>query len=872
MIKGRAGLLAASAGMLIWSGTAAAQASGQPAQGGAAPDASQQTAREGDDQSENPQEIVITARKVAERLSDAPVSVSVVGSDAIAERGLTSIDDFAKQATGISFSQAFGRSTDRPVIRGQSNVLAGVQFGVETGAAYFVDGIYYQGDIQGFDPLSIERVEVIKGPQSALYGRNTYAGAINYITKDPTSRLSLGGRGRIAEHGETELAVSASGPIIGDALGFRIGARMYRYDGEYTNLLTGRKVGDEKSDSVYATLVARPVPNLKIRTRAELRNDEDGPLALFLQGADLNNCRPGFRSLAFRTASATQPLVPSADPAQVNNNNQYYCGAIEARPERLRLNTDPVSVAGFGVRDGTAFDGIENKQFFISNIVDYDFGDSGWVFSSLTGWRKNKNKFGTDSDHSEAFFFLFPSPANALATTEPAFANTSRKVQRDFSQEFRLTSPVDKRVRGMVGVYYYAQDLRSRDITFTAPNGVPLGTDSTSVSTIRNRAAFGLLAVDILENLTATGELRYAIEQKTLLDRVAATTQFCAGQRENVLLFQFRGTCLPNGEWKAWTPRLTVDYKPSEDTLIYGTFAKGVKPGGFNGTGGLTALALTGEDLTSYDQEKSTGGEIGTKVALLDRRVNIGVAFFRNKLTGVQLTRSLPPSVPGQTTTSVAVNTGNARAQGVELELFARPARDLNLQLGYSLADAKFTKGCDFDFFVLNSGGLQPNFSTANPSAAGLPLCDISGKRLPLGSKHMVNGAVDWEAPLTAAVRLAANMSFSWESKKYVQTDNLVWVPSAFLLNARLGIKTERFTVAAFGRNLTDEDAPPLATRWFDYRYGNALRGLPAPVGGIRYGTFDGRPAVIDTGAPRAFFAPLRRGRTFGVEVTFNVR
>ncbi|MFN6935096.1 MAG: TonB-dependent receptor plug domain-containing protein, partial [Tsuneonella sp.] len=112
-------------------------------------------------------EIIVTARKTEESLSDAPIAVSVVTAEDIAEQGLNSIDDFARQATGISFSQAFGRSSDRPVIRGQSNVLANVQFGVETGAAYFVDGIYYQGDIQGFDPLSIERVEVIKGPQSA---------------------------------------------------------------------------------------------------------------------------------------------------------------------------------------------------------------------------------------------------------------------------------------------------------------------------------------------------------------------------------------------------------------------------------------------------------------------------------------------------------------------------------------------------------------------------------------------------------------------------------------------------------------------------------------------------------------------------------
>ena len=825
---------------------------------------------------DRPTDIVVTARKVSEKLSDAPVSVSVVSADTIAQRGLSSIDDFAKNATGISFSQAFGRSGDRPVIRGQSNVLAGVQFGVETGAAYFIDGIYYQGDVQSFDPLSLERVEIIKGPQSALYGRNTYAGAINYITKDPGKTFSVGGRARYAKHGETELALSAAGPILGDALGFRLGARIYRYDGEYTNLLTGKKLGAEKSDSIYATIVAKPVDDLKIRLRASVQNDRDGPPAYFLHGADLNNCKPGTRSLLNRQPSSVQPLVADISAGQNNNPNQYFCGALQPHPERLLANTDPVQTVGFGVRDGTAFDGIDNRQTNLSAIVDYDIGGSGFVLSSLTGWRKNKNRFGTDSDFSNAFFFLFPDPSNALATTEPAFANTTAKRQRDFSQEVRLSSPQDRPIRGLVGYYYYKQKLNGLDLSFANPvYGNPLGTPGSSVSTITDNAVFGLLAADITSQLTVTGEVRYGVEDKTLIDRSSAATAFCAGASGSaVTTFGFTGTCLGRGRWKGVDPRVTIDYKPSADTLFYAVYAQGRKPGGFNGTGGLTALALTGEDLTRYNQEKARGGEIGTKFALFNRRVNIGIAAFYNKLSAVQLTRSIPPSVPGQTTTSVAVNSGDARTQGIELEIYARPMRGVNARLGYSLADAKFTKGCDFDYFVLNSGGLQPNFSTTNPSAAGLPLCTIKGKQLPLGSKHMLNGSLDWETPLSHAVALVTNANFSWESKKYIQTDNLAFVPAAFLLNARIGIKTDRFTISAFGRNLTNEDALPLATRWFDYRYGNAARGLPAATlpGGPRFGSFDGRPAVIDTGAPRAFFAPLRRSRTFGIDLTFNYK
>jgi len=819
------------------------------------------------------EEIVVTARKIEESLSDAPIAVSAISERRIAALGLNSIDDFAKQATGISFSQAFGRSTDRPVIRGQSNVLAGVQFGVETGAAYFVDGIYYQGDIQGFDPESISRVEIIKGPQSALYGRNTYAGAINYVTKDPTDELSVSARATVAEHNEYQAAGSVSGPI-GERMGFRAGARYYTYGGEYENQLTGRKVGDEETKSAYLTLVAEPTDTIKIRVRGSYQEDDDGPLAIFLTGAENNNCRPGFRSLAFRAGNpATQPSLYGVS----NNNNQYYCGAIRSQPNNVRLNTDAQAVNTFGVRDGTAFDGIENKQYLFSGIVDWDIGGSGWVVSSLTGYRDNTNLFGTDSDHSEAFFFLFPSPANT--TSEPAFANTNRDETQDFSQEFRVASPADARIRGLAGVYYFKQDFQTVDLTFANPRaGEALGSVNSAFSTIEDRAIFGLLGVDVTDRLTVTGEIRYSVEDKTVIDKVGTTAAnvFCAGEQGRVGTFGagVTGTiaCQPKGTWKGWDPRVTVDYKLSDDVLLYGVYAQGRKPGGFNGTGGLTALALTGEDLIRYDEERAKGGEIGAKWDAIDGTLRMAVSIFYNKLDSVQLTRSLPPSVPGQATTSVAVNTGNARNQGIEIEAQAAPGAGLDFTLGVSYVDAKFTSGCDFDYFVLNSGGLQPNFSTANPSAAGLPLCDISGERLPLGSKYIVNGSATWERPIgTSDLRFTSNATFSYEDKKFIQTDNLAYVPAAFLLNARIGIRTDRFSLVAFGRNLTDEDGAPLATRWFDYRYGNAVRNLPAPgANGLRTQPFNGAPAVIDTGAPRAFFATLRKSRTFGIEGTLK--
>lgn len=822
-----------------------------------------------DDQDQGVEEIVITARKVAETLSDAPIAVSAVTSDTINELGLNSIEDFAHQATGLSFSQAFGRSTDRPVIRGQSNVLAGVQAGVETGAAFFVDGVYYQGDIQGFDPQSIERVEIIKGPQSALYGRNTYAGAINYITKDPSDRFSVSGRFRMAENKEAEGAVSLSGQIVPDVLGFRAGGRYFTYGGEYENQLTGRKVGQEETQSAYLTLLFEPTSDIRIRPRISWQKDDDGPLAIFLQGAAELNCRPGFRSPAFRTSGPPFGANFPATLGTSTNNNQYYCGTIRPRPDNIRLNTDPLFISDrFGVRDGTAFDGVENEQYLFTNVADWDLGGSGFVVSSLTGYRDNENRFGTDSDHSDAFaFFAVGSAPSPLV--EPAFANTNRDDQKDFSQELRLTTPKIGPFRFLLGGYYFKQKFQSVDITFpSGRDGLALGTDLSQYSTIEDKAVFGSVTWDIVRNLELSAELRYAEEEKTIIDRSSATSIFCAGQSGRAGQFGFTGTCLGRSKFTGTDPRVTLNYTTEGGTLIYGVFATGRKPGGFNGTAGQTATAQTGQDFINYRPEKSKGGEFGVKFDVFGRRLRVAAAAFYNELTEVQLTSAIPnPSGTGALT-SIVTNAGDAETKGFEVEASFAPTRNLNGRIGVAYVDAKFTSGCDSDEFILNSGGLRPNFDTRNPTAAGLALCNIEGRRLPLGSPWIVNGNASYEIPLgdRNAFSIFAVSDFSYESSKFVQVHNLARTGSTFLVNARLGVRNDNVSIALFGRNLTDEDTIPLATRWFDLRYGAGTRGLP-PAASV---TFDGRPAQVETGNPRGFFATLRKGRTFGVEATFG--
>jgi iron complex outermembrane recepter protein len=828
------------------------------------------------DESGGVADIVVTARRTTETLQDTPVAVSVVTADKIAEQGLNSIDDFAKQATGISFSQAFGRFTDRPVIRGASNVLANVQFGVETGAAYFVDGIYFQGDLQSFDPSAIERVEIVKGPQSALYGRNTYAGAINYITKDPSEDFTGNARGRVAEHGEVDVAGSISGPIIKDILSFRAGGRYYTYDGEFRNNITGKTVGDEQSRSGYLTLLFKPHPDVSMRTRFNYQRDRDGPRAFFLQGADANNCLPGFRSPAFR-AAGTPPIGRSS-----TNRNQWFCGTLQPRPNGIFLNTDPATYTLNGTsvtaQDGTAFDGIFNSQIAVSNIVDWDVGASGWTISILSGFRKNKNSSGSDSDHSEAF-------ATFGAPGEPTFAISDRDRQVDMSQEFKLSSPADDPFRVTIGGYIFKQKFWSQDYVFADPVArtgrvlLPLGGNNSQYATILNRAVFGMAEWDITEALSITAEIRHAIEDKRVIDRTSpsGTTPFIfAAGVDAEKLAQFGCTAalrarapvvgcatVPRGRFKGTDPRITINYQTEGGLLLYANYATGRKPGGFNGSAGIIAQTILGRDASAYVPEKSKGFEVGAKFDAFDKRLRGSIAVYRNALSNVQLSTAVPGATGSLT--SIVTTTSNARTQGFELELQAAPTAGLNLTGGVSYVSAKFRSGCDADLFIYQSGGLRPNFNTAAPPPAGLALCDLTGKRLPLGSPWTANGSISYETELGSGGLMGfANTNFSYEGKKNIQTDNFAKVGSAFVINGRIGIKTDHYSVALFGRNLTNEDSVPLATRWFDLRYGSAAGLIPPGQ------TFDGRPAFAETGSPRGIFGALRKSRTFGAEASVN--
>jgi len=838
------------------------------------------------------EEIVVTARLVSESLQSAPVAVTAVTSETIANQGLRNVNDIAQFTPGLQFSQAFGRTTDRPVIRGQSNVLAGVQFGVESGAAYFVDGVYWPGDVQGLDLNSFERVEVIKGPQSALYGRNTYSGAINFITRPPSEDVEATVRASLAQYGGQDFSFSVGSSFWDNKVGARLYARDYNYDGQYKNTLTKQLVGDESTESAGLYLTWNPIEDLSFATNLFYRQDDDGPLALFLQPATKNNCKPGYRSTLYRDSNPSPTVVTrGSDP------NQYFCGKIE--PGIVALNTDPI--AATGGRDGTAFDGVESDEYFGMLRADWDIGGSGWTATSLSGYRSFDNKFGTDSDHSGAFVLppsyrpggTPPFQVPGIGTPqerEPLFANTNRDVIRSKSTELRIASPQDKPLRGLIGYYWYDYTDTGRDLTFADPNtGV-----KDYVETVEDQAVFGMISWNFWEGLTINAELRYMEETKERTEycsTVASTgdynpwTNSCTNwgptvQPGNPAFYNNPlGTVNYNekADFDSTTPRITLDWQINPDNMVYLVYAEGVKPGGLNGIAGQRIGQPT------YDQESSDNWEIGNKLFMFDRRLRVNTALYWIDASDVQFTQSvLNPGGTGAVT-SIATNQGGGETYGFELDSQAALTDAVTLAVTYSYTHTEITKGCDDFEFTLNTGGV-----IYEPALGTVPQCNIEGNEYPLVAEQTASFALNYDSPLGwgEGLSMISNFTTSYEGSKFVQVHNLAETGATTLVNLRLGIRSDNgWRVELFGRNLTDSDTIPLATRWFDLTAGSANSGPPctasslvpcgppanSPVGYPVTGA-PGRSGGADVGAPRAFFGALRPGRTFGIEFRYDFR
>lgn len=764
------------------------------------------------------EEVLVTARKRQESLQDIPVAVSALSAQDLQDLALQDLDDIAKVTAGLLFDNDFSRTANRPVIRGQANILN------ESGVSYFIDGVYITGSIADYDLNDVQRVEVVKGPQSALYGRNTYAGAINIVTKDPGDEVEGTLTVEAAEDSQYEIAGSVRGPLVPGVLRGSLAGRYYERGGIFDSSFDGAAIGEQESRSLSGLLLWTPNERTDVRFRAYYSELDDGQPALYRQPASENNCFADNGSYYLGLG-------------------RYYCGTVAPR--------NPSS--DYTVQAPDAGDRVDLMQ--LSLKIDYEISES-WSFTSITGYNERNATQITEADYGPTSFQtnvfsrfpLGPPPAPFGLVTSGAldFTFSFDNDREDLSQEFRFDYN-GYRLRGSFGLYYFDEDASNTDrrqlpanaealaaasfgarlaeeaaicaanpicltaSPVTAPSTVAPPPRNRSSSDLENSAVYGLLAYDLTEVLTLTVEGRYQREEISQL----AIAQTAGNPITN--------TTESSETYNSFTPRVTFDWKINDKHMIYALYAEGTKPGGFN-----SAAAIEG-GVPSFDEEDLQSFEVGSKSLFLDGQLRLNTSLFFNELEGYQLTQNVQGA--GEIT-SATVNAGDADLNGLEVEVLLRPAAlpGLTLTANYAYIDPEFTEGFDLNQGLLNdvaddgltncSTGVQ--FEGATCSTDTVALGSIEGKQVPRTSNNTAFLDLEYRGVLGNGWDWFVGANYSYEESRFAQVLNHAETGDIALVNARLGFTSDRYSINIWGKNLNGEDATPFVLRYADA--GDSLR------------------------------------------------
>ncbi|MEQ1803288.1 MAG: TonB-dependent receptor [Gammaproteobacteria bacterium] len=754
-------------------------------------------------------EIIVTARRQPESIALVPVSVTAFDADAIDRLGATSLDDLARFTPGFSFNSAAGRgpNSNRPTVRGLTTIRNGIDN--STVAATFIDGVYLGGSSQSTRLYDVERVEILRGPQSAQFGRATYAGAVNYVTRSPGEELAGGLEVTGAAHDTARANGWLGGPLAGDWLRFLVSAGVDSYGGEYTNTRDGSTTGGEESTDLSLKLEATPSPDLRVSLRLALQATDDDHFATWLQPRTANNC-------CFRA-----PDAPRA--------REYYVGRA-LTSDTVTLYTDALEAAG-----GSGFE--LDRQLGSLNVAWDLPGD--WTVSSLTGAVSDDLKRGFDASYA-AYDPVPPQPGSFLQRDELS--------QGDFSQELRLASPRESAWRGTGGLYFYRGHLDEvvENRVVVAPDGgvsvLPNFGDLT-LQDVENRAVFGALEVDLEYSVTAGLELRYAA------DEVRVTSVPNVGGTGNTATF--------HASFRSWSPRLTVAWQASPTLMPYLNIARGQSPGTFNPVVPATPEGAPDESYRDVGEEVVWNYELGLRGEWLDGRGRYALAAYYLDVTDQQFT-TIVELEDGRTAT-ILDNVGRTAVTGLELEASARLGANLTSTITYAWTDSEIRRQLSEDQADLLGG----NGSTADLETLG----NVAGKKTPRVPEHMAGVQLEYRRGLGGGLSWLAGGDWSFESSRYAQEDNFIETGSRSLLGLRTGFAWDAAELTLWITNLTDDDTPVDVQRYLDRRSGT----LPSCTSFVTAGTAP--PGTVCTGSstsPRGFAVSLPRGRQLGATLRYR--
>lgn len=769
-------------------------------------------------------EIIITARKREQGLQDTPIAISTFSTQQLFDAGFNNILDVARATPGLfieGFNDRNARIATSPRFRG---ITVDNSDPLLRTAAIFIDGVYVTGGIQGIGVQELERIEIIKGPQSALFGRNTFAGAINYITKDPGEEFKVNMMGLAATRDEYRGQLGIEGAIT-DTLTGRINASYDYVGGHYRNNNDrSQELGRESTWSIAGTLLFKPNDQLRIKARGLYYEDDDGPAAVARIGglAEHNfGAFPGLGPDGATTESAFQGTlrIPGDDEIAANTTREDFDLAMTAL---ARLG----EATGFGITfDDLDGFGLKRQAYRTSLDTQYDF-DNGMSLNVLFGYNNEEYLFFGDFDSTGTYGF-----------------NTSGASElEDLNIEARLSgTALDDKLNWTFGGNYLDIDILTAggfydgllDFWFS---GVVAPANATGAVT---------------KGIFATVDYQFTDQLQIILE----------GRYQND---EISNAAVNNGvaDFNTFLPRVVLNYTPNDDTTLYANYSVGNLPGGFNAEVAeldatqLAQLAVLNPGIgTTFDEEKLENFELGWKQYFDERRGVFNLAAFYMKrsdqiFSGFDFIDETDPNAPNPVRTVAFTGNGaTTDIYGVELDTTYNLSETLTFQGSVSYIDAQI------DSFP-EEGGAGDFTDVFGVDA------NVEGQRAPRFPKWAWNANLSYEKPIEGEFMGIDSPTFFWRADSFYtgsffdSNTNLARTQTALDVNFRTGLRIDNVSVEVFVTNLFNEDAPPSANNIADTSADVRL----APPFGANFFDF----------SRESIHVALRRKRQVGIRFNYN--
>jgi iron complex outermembrane recepter protein len=762
------------------------------------------------------EEVVVTALKRAENLQDAPATVTVFDANRIEESGITSMRDYVSLTSNMTLMETQNNAFAFVNIRGLSQIR-----NVDPTVAVVVDGVLSTTSLSfSQDLYDIQQIEVLKGPQGALYGRNASGGAINITTKQPQAEPEAFIRGGYGNGRNKTASALVSGPVAGETLLGRLVVGYQDAEGWRDNVATGDKADPYENRTVAGKLLWTPSDDVMLDLRLSYADTESTGSQFVSNAPNFVSGFPGLAQFPGNGSAAPILSLPASIRALVGDPNNT---SVKHQGNEPGMDDREAKVA-------TVKLDWETPAGTLTSLTSYDELDHVTVAEQFAYYPFVQVAGTPTVNPPHPAGVIVPASAASLAAfgTGQNLTFGQNRFHEAVSQELRFTSPEDQRFRWIAGAYYVQTDL---DVMIainndfgqgfveqrTAPNigginptvtwsqrflaplipvvGVPAAlalNPNTNPNALAYNfdsnhntayAAFGQVNYDLRDDLELSLALRYDRDERELT--IKAPDQFLP-------VFAFpsgRSGDVREEAFDSVQPKATLSWQPSDRWTLYGTYAEGFRSGGFNLSGvsagvttligaGVPGLPLGVQD--SFKQEDTRGVEVGLKSTLLEGKLRFDSALFYTNVDNAFTFVFVAPFT-AQTTRNIK----EAKIKGAEASIAWLVTERLELDVGVGLLDSEITAS---DW--IGAGGIS-----------------IIGKELPQNPDSTLNIGLGYRGPIGGSHAWFARLDYQRLGEMFWEPENFVARDPLDLLDVRAGIRGgERWELTGWVKNLTDED------------------------------------------------------------------